>query len=207
MQRQLITLTNAISHGFGFVGNLIAQHGLPTNLALTNTHSSTVSHSPSTPTSVHDLTKTYSALSPSTEQLNPPSAHRQSQGLPPILSGTSTPQSPSLASMPPTHVTTHTANENCIEDCRTVTLTDGTLVHFRPSDLRPPPTISFADDVPKLLREWYRSDYIVLDGHGVPISDWDKLYKKRIAIQALVKAWDTFRSTWGNWKVRCSVFI
>lgn len=83
-----------------------------------------------------------------------------------------------------------------------MTLTDGVSVHFRSSDLRPPPTISFADDVAKLFREWYHSDYIILNGRGIPICEWDKLYKKRIAIQALVNAWDTFRSTWGNWKVR-----
>ncbi|EIM91543.1 uncharacterized protein STEHIDRAFT_108073 [Stereum hirsutum FP-91666 SS1] len=211
VQRQLITLTNAISHGFGFVGNLIAQHGLPAVHAPTQasmsatTHSPTVTHqtalqSANTSNSIHPPIIASTHLSPSSKQAIPPtrSAHEQPQS---PLSGTSVPHSAPLDSAPPRYIAMHsTADNNCTEDCRTATLTDGVLVHFRSSDLRPPPTISFADDVSKLFREWYRSDYIVLGGRGIPISEWDKLYKKKIAIQALVNAWDTFRSTWGNWK-------
>lgn len=96
---------------------------------------------------------------------------------------------------PSSHIT-------CNDDCRTVELTEKDSIHFSASDLRSPPVISFADDVPKLFREWYNSEAIMLSGRGVPIRYWDKLYKKKIAIPKLTKAWDSFRSTWGNWKVR-----
>ncbi|KAA1471617.1 hypothetical protein DENSPDRAFT_750769, partial [Dentipellis sp. KUC8613] len=66
--------------------------------------------------------------------------------------------------------------------------------------LRPPPTISFKDNLDGLFVEWYASDRIVLGGRGIPIRVWDRLYKKAADVPRLQKAWRKFRGTWGQWK-------
>lgn len=87
-------------------------------------------------------------------------------------------------------------------ETRAFTLSNGTVIHFSVSELRPPPAISFSHDLPLLFKHWYDSDSITLGGHGIPIGQWDRLYKKKMGVPHLEKAWDKFRSTWGNWKVR-----
>jgi hypothetical protein len=86
----------------------------------------------------------------------------------------------------------------CDSQFKTIVI-DGEDVTFDISSVADPPAISFAEDVPRLLREWYASSYLTVAGHGIPIRHWDKFYMARGGIKH--GAWDSFRSTWHNWKV------
>lgn len=75
---------------------------------------------------------------------------------------------------------------------------------FDPAVVPDPPTVTYADDIDRLVQEWTHSSRLVVAGQGIPVRYWDKLYAKRAGIK--VHAWSSLRSTWGNWKVS-SIFI
>jgi hypothetical protein len=44
-------------------------------------------------------------------------------------------------------------------------------------------------DIASLFREWESSNLLQIDGKGIPMEDWDKIYKKRDSLfQAAFKA-------------------
>ncbi|KAI0696041.1 hypothetical protein C8T65DRAFT_529848, partial [Cerioporus squamosus] len=61
-----------------------------------------------------------------------------------------------------------------------------------------PPKVSFANDLPRLFREWHDSDLLTVNGRGIPIKHWERFYKKRVGIKQ--HAWDLVRVKWGNWR-------
>ncbi|KAF7980504.1 hypothetical protein HWV62_38012 [Athelia sp. TMB] len=69
---------------------------------------------------------------------------------------------------------------------------------FDPATVPNPPTVTFADDIERLVEEWDHSTRLVVAGKGIPIRYWDKLYTKRAGIKE--HAWSSLRCSWGNWK-------
>jgi hypothetical protein len=92
----------------------------------------------------------------------------------------------------------HTCRADVTQQIKTIEI-DGTDVTFDIATVPDPPAISFADDVPRLLREWYVSSHLTIAGRGIPVRHWDKFYMNRGGVKH--GAWASFRSTWHNWKV------
>ena len=80
----------------------------------------------------------------------------------------------------------------------TIELGDKELT-FDPRTVPDPPTVTFADDIDRLVEEWSHSSRLTIAGEGIAIRYWDKVYTKRAGIKEF--AWDSLRSSWGNWKV------
>ena len=74
---------------------------------------------------------------------------------------------------------------------------------FHKSKAQPPPAQHFSKDIPSLFREWECSTLLQIDGRGIPVRDWDKVYKKRVGL--FPRAWQAIRVQWGNWKVRDNI--
>ncbi|KAI0721352.1 hypothetical protein C8T65DRAFT_692418 [Cerioporus squamosus] len=75
---------------------------------------------------------------------------------------------------------------------------DGDELAFDRTQVPNPPKVSFANDLPRLFREWHTSEILTVNGRGIPVKHWDLFYKKRIGIKQ--HAWDVVRVQWGNWK-------
>ncbi|TFY58509.1 hypothetical protein EVG20_g8123 [Dentipellis fragilis] len=169
-------------------------------------------------------TAAHSAATPAVT-LNPPTpAHVYLHGTsctPPTSSPIATASlAPHAAASTPASTSQHASHsppDDPTSGARTRTLyldaarLDGVV--FDLTALRPPPTISFNNNLDGLFVEWYASDRIVLGGRGIPICVWDKLYKKagptghdatpkRMSadVPRLQKAWRKFRGIWGQWK-------
>ncbi|TFY74565.1 hypothetical protein EWM64_g9447, partial [Hericium alpestre] len=58
------------------------------------------------------------------------------------------------------------------------------------------------DDVTRLFHDWYKCERIMLGSPkcGIPVRLWDQVFKKKKGAPDL-KAWDSIRSSWHNWKV------
>ncbi|TFY58918.1 hypothetical protein EVJ58_g6115 [Rhodofomes roseus] len=72
-------------------------------------------------------------------------------------------------------------------------------IHIDKTHLPDPPAIHFSDDIPALFEQWNTSQLLKIDGHGIPIKHWDKVYKKRNGLVE-TDAWKAIKVEWGNWK-------
>ncbi|KAI0347704.1 hypothetical protein BDW22DRAFT_11297 [Trametopsis cervina] len=63
-----------------------------------------------------------------------------------------------------------------------------------------PPGIHFSQQISQLFQHWHNSDLVRLNGHGIPVKHWDKLFKVRGAGVGHSGQWATIRVEWGNWK-------
>jgi hypothetical protein len=93
----------------------------------------------------------------------------------------------------------HDDNTNLV----TISLDDLKLM-FDPWTVKDPPTVSFAHDIDLLIKEWHRSDRLVVAGHKILIRHWNAFYMASTKIK--LRAWATFCGTWNNWKV-CNEYI
>lgn len=92
---------------------------------------------------------------------------------------------------------------------KVIVLANGTCVEFFPSQVPDPPLISFADDIPKLVRMWddadptYNSDECLLKikGQGIPLRLWETAYK-----YGGDQRWRGTKDKWSKWKV-CSTAV
>ncbi|KAI9057197.1 hypothetical protein FKP32DRAFT_1681931 [Trametes sanguinea] len=75
---------------------------------------------------------------------------------------------------------------------------DGERFAFDKTTVPNPPQVSFAEDIPRLFREWHQSELLVINGRGIPIKHWAWFYRKRTHIKAQV--WDVIRAKWNKWK-------
>ncbi|KAI0708334.1 hypothetical protein C8Q76DRAFT_744156 [Earliella scabrosa] len=75
---------------------------------------------------------------------------------------------------------------------------DGTPLYFDKTQVPNVPMINYSDDLPRLFREWHKSNTLVVNGRGIPVKDWERFYKKRSGIKE--HAWELVRVKWGNWK-------
>jgi hypothetical protein len=113
---------------------------------------------------------------------------------------TSNPVSQSLPNLVPSLSSTSLTDIDPAEIV-TVQLADGPFL-FHKSKAHPPPAQRFSRDIPNLFREWEVSNLLQIDGKGIPVKDWDKIYKKKVGL--FLQAWKAIRVQWGNWKV-CTV--
>ncbi|KAI0682770.1 hypothetical protein BC835DRAFT_1424019 [Cytidiella melzeri] len=63
-----------------------------------------------------------------------------------------------------------------------------------------PPSVHFSQRIPDLFRHWNKLNLVMLNGHGVPVKHWDRLYKVRGAGVAQSGQWANARADWANWK-------
>ncbi|KAH9913413.1 uncharacterized protein B0H18DRAFT_888284 [Fomitopsis serialis] len=76
---------------------------------------------------------------------------------------------------------------------------DGHDIQFDRAHLPDPPAIHFSDDISALFRDWHMSQWLRINGRGIPIKHWDKIYKKRNGLVE-TDAWKAIKVEWGNWK-------
>ncbi|KAI0702877.1 hypothetical protein BC835DRAFT_1410906 [Cytidiella melzeri] len=62
------------------------------------------------------------------------------------------------------------------------------------------PSVHFLQRIPDLFHHWNKSNLVMLNGHGVPVKHWDRLYKVRGAGVAQSSQWANARAEWANWK-------
>lgn len=101
---------------------------------------------------------------------------------------------------------TATTSTELTESCNlvTVNLSDGPFT-FDKTKVERPPAQRFSKDIEGLFRNWKSSNLLKIGERGIPVRDWDKIYKKKVGIYQ--KAWDVVRVQWGNWKVRGRVIF
>ena len=98
---------------------------------------------------------------------------------------TSNPVSQSLPDLVPSLSSTSLTNTDPAEMV-TVQLADGPFL-FQKSKACPPPAQRFSRDIPNLFHEWEVSNLLQIDGKGIPVKDWDKIYKKKVGL--FLQAW------------------
>ncbi|KAI0327610.1 hypothetical protein GY45DRAFT_1100462 [Cubamyces sp. BRFM 1775] len=75
---------------------------------------------------------------------------------------------------------------------------NGEQIAFDRTSVPNPPSISFAEDISALFKEWHQSELLTVSGRGIPIKYWPWFYQKRTHIKN--HAWDVIRSKWNKWK-------
>ncbi|KAJ3759915.1 hypothetical protein EV360DRAFT_81673 [Lentinula raphanica] len=106
---------------------------------------------------------------------------------------------PFIPALPPPS----TPTEKVSHAMRKLVLANGTVITFSPSTVPDPPLVSFADDIPKLVRMWDDAapDYQVtecllkVEGHGIPLRLWEHVYK-----YGGDQRWKGTKDKWGKWK-------
>jgi len=68
-----------------------------------------------------------------------------------------------------------------------------------------PPARHFSDNISGLFEHWHCSDYLVVNGRGIPIKYWPEFYKAKKGFKA--GAWKAIRVEWGNWKVNFNISL
>jgi hypothetical protein len=68
-----------------------------------------------------------------------------------------------------------------------------------------PPARHFSDNISGLFEHWHHSDYLVVNGRGIPIKYWPEFYKAKKGFKA--GAWKAICVEWGNWKVNFHILL
>jgi hypothetical protein len=68
-----------------------------------------------------------------------------------------------------------------------------------------PPARHFSDNISGLFEHWHHSDYLVVNGRGIPIKYWPEFYKAKKGFKA--GTWKAIRVEWGNWKVNFHILL
>ena len=68
-----------------------------------------------------------------------------------------------------------------------------------------PPMRHFSNNISGLFEHWHCSDYLVVNGRGIPIKYWPEFYKAKKGFKA--GAWKAIRVEWGNWKVNFNISL
>ena len=63
----------------------------------------------------------------------------------------------------------------------TVQLTDDPFT-FHKSKAQPPPAQRFLKDIMSLFHEWESSNLLQIDGRGILMKDWDRIYKQWVGL-------------------------
>ena len=91
---------------------------------------------------------------------------------------------------------------------RSITFANGTWLEFRADDVRPPPAISFADDLRLLNAMWddtpgHWGGHSVLNIKGVPIPIvyWKEVYARSKSGGWKPSQWKQVKGSWFEWKV------
>jgi hypothetical protein len=66
-----------------------------------------------------------------------------------------------------------------------------------------PPAKHFSNNISGLFQQWHQSEYLVVNGRGIPIKYWPEFYQAKKGFKS--GAWKAIRVEWGNWKV--SVYV
>ncbi|TFK78468.1 hypothetical protein K466DRAFT_606959 [Polyporus arcularius HHB13444] len=69
---------------------------------------------------------------------------------------------------------------------------DGDVLAFDKTSVPVPPSLSFSD-VSKLFRDWYTSTDLVVNGRGIPIRHWKRLYM-------MVGGWKAIKAQWSRFQ-------
>ncbi|THH15861.1 hypothetical protein EUX98_g9396 [Antrodiella citrinella] len=78
-----------------------------------------------------------------------------------------------------------------------ILMLDELEVPINKTKVPPPPMVSFASDVDRIPVEWCKSRLLMINGIGIPIKDWVKLYQKKYKLQQ--NAWQRIKNQWGRW--------
>lgn len=62
-----------------------------------------------------------------------------------------------------------------------------------------PPAKHFSNNISELFQQWHQSEYLVVNGRGIPIKYWPEFYQAKKGFKS--GAWKAIRVEWGNWKV------
>ena len=73
------------------------------------------------------------------------------------------------------------------------------------TQINDPPARHFSDNISGLFEHWHCSDYLVVNGRGIPIKYWPEFYKAKKGFKA--GTWKAIRVEWGNWKVNFNISL
>jgi len=91
---------------------------------------------------------------------------------------------------------------------RSITFANGTWLEFHADDVRPPPAVSFADDL-RLLNEmwddtpghWGGHSALNIKGVPIPIVYWKEVYARSKSGGWKPNQWKQVKGSWFEWKV------
>jgi hypothetical protein len=74
---------------------------------------------------------------------------------------------------------------------------NGMAIHYNAETLPDPPTLSYRtrEDLEKLVKDWTDSSLLTINGVGIPLCLWRKLYSR-----TRPKAWDRMKDQWGKFR-------
>jgi hypothetical protein len=87
------------------------------------------------------------------------------------------------------------------EHCGTFLLDEQLIVFDKRVFLCDPPGIYFSQPIPDLFCHWHSLTLIMLNGYGIPMKHWDKLFKVHGLGIAQPGQWASVCVEWNNWKV------
>ena len=95
---------------------------------------------------------------------------------------------------------------------RSITFANGKWLEFRADDVRPPPAITFADDL-RLLNEmwddtpghWGGHSALNIKGVPIPIVYWKEVYARSKSGGWKPNQWKQVKGSWFEWKVGLSM--
>ena len=94
-------------------------------------------------------------------------------------------------------------HEGCRERTKTrsLTLHGGRVLEFSDTDVKSPPAVSFATELPLLNAmwddespRWCERSYLVIKGVPIPVKYWKDVYSR-------TGQWKTIKGNWSQWKV------
>jgi len=113
---------------------------------------------------------------------------------------------PSSANLNPPSSSSNTGSMQ--KTTRSITFANGTWLEFDADDVRPPPAISFADDI-RLLNEmwddapghWGGRSVLHIKGVPIPIMYWKEVYARSKSGGWKPSQWKQVKGSWFEWKV------
>ena len=79
----------------------------------------------------------------------------------------------------------------------------GRTILYTADTLRDPPTLSYRSEkeLEQLVKDWTESAYLTLEGVGVPLCFWRRLYSR-----TRPRAWDKIKDQWGKYRLFVAAF-
>jgi hypothetical protein len=118
------------------------------------------------------------------------------------------PTSASFTSTPPSSTHAPSGSNRKQTTTRSITFANGTWLEFHADDVKPPPAISFANDL-RLLNEmwddtpghWGGRSVLNIKGVPIPIVYWKEVYARSKAGGWKPSQWKQVKGSWFEWKV------
>lgn len=93
------------------------------------------------------------------------------------------------------HIPTNTTSSSAALRIRAITI-DGFSIQYSTESLPEPPTLGYkVHELERLFHDWYHGDKLVVQGVGIPICHWQKMYSRTRPL-----AWKKIKDQWTKYR-------